>query len=150
MKLKSIIAALAGMLFTINAFATDFSQSTPAVWGYDVVSYHTNKRPVRGSGHFVVSHDGATYLFATLENKNTFAKDPEKYVPAYNGYCAFGVAKGKKFVADPEVWRIVDGKLYLNLDTNIQDLWLADTDGMIETADANWKDIEATDPAKLL
>lgn len=54
------------------------------------------------------------------------------------------------FAADPEVWRIVDGKLYLNLDTTIQDLWLADTDGMIETADANWKDIEATDPAKLL
>lgn len=149
MKFKSVLAALAGLLFSFSAFASDFAQSTPAVWGYDVVSYHVNKRPVRGSGHYVATYEGATYLFSTLENKETFAKNPAKYVPAYNGYCAYGVAKGKKFAGDPEVWRIVDGTLYLNLDSKIQDLWLGDTDMMIKDGDSNWKRIKNANPADL-
>ncbi|MBN7795867.1 YHS domain-containing (seleno)protein [Parahaliea mediterranea] len=149
MNLKSLLAAFAGLMFSFSALASDFAQSTPAVWGYDVVSYHVNKRPVRGSGHYVVTHDGATYLFSTLENKETFAKNPAKYVPAYNGYCAYGVAKGKKFAGDPEVWRIVDGTLYLNLDSKIQDLWLSETDTMIKDGDSNWKRIKNADPANL-
>lgn len=149
MKIKAIIASVLGIIFSINVLAADFSQSTPAVWGYDVISYHTNKRPVRGSGHFTVDFKGATYLFSTLENKQMFSKNPEKYVPAYNGYCAFGVAKGKKFAADPEVWRIVDGTLYLNLDTKVQDLWLSDVDTMIKDGDTNWKQIKNANPASL-
>lgn len=149
MKFRTILTTLAGLIFSISAMAADFAQSTPAVWGYDVVSYHINKRPVRGSGHFTVDHDGATYLFSTLENKETFSNNPERYVPAYNGYCAFGVAKGKKFIGDPEVWRIVDGKLYLNLDSKIQDLWLAETESMIEEGDANWRKIRNLDPKSL-
>lgn len=74
MKIKILIASLLGLLFSMNAMAADYAQSTPAVWGYDVVSYHTNKRPVRGSGHFAVEHKGATYLFASLEHKNCFLR----------------------------------------------------------------------------
>ncbi len=85
--------------------------STVAVNGYDVVSYHTEKRPLGGNGHFVSEHDGVTYLFANEQNKARFDSNPEKYVPAYGGFCAFGVSVGKKFYGDPEVWRIVDGKL---------------------------------------
>ncbi len=114
-----------------------------------MVSYHVNKRPVRGSGHFVADFEGATYLFASLENKETFTSNPAKYVPAYNGYCAFGVAKGKKFAGDPEVWRIVDDTLYLNLDTKIQDLWLQDTDTMIKDGAKNWKRIKNVSPTEL-
>ena len=149
MKIKILIASLLGLLFSMNAMAADYAQSTPAVWGYDVVSYHTNKRPVRGSGPFAVEHKGATYLFASPEHKKLFSADPDKYVPAYNGYCAFGVAKGKKFAGDPEVWRIVDGTLYLNLDTKIQDLWLADLDTMIDDGAKNWKKIMNSSPASL-
>lgn len=146
----STIAAVIVLLFTsLTASADDFTQSTPAVWGYDVVSYHVNKRPVRGTGHFVARHNGATYLFSSLENKEAFEANPDKYAPAYNGYCAFGVAVGKKFAGDPEVWRIVDGVLYLNLDASIQDRWLADVPGMIANADENWKSIEDADPASL-
>jgi YHS domain-containing protein len=149
MKISIFAATLALLVASFSAMAGDFSQSTPAVWGYDVVSYHVNKRPVRGSGHFTVEHDGATYLFASKQNKDTFSANPEKYVPAYNGYCAFGVALGKKFVGDPEVWRIVDDVLYLNLDANIQDRWLADVSGMIKDGNNNWEKIENVSPAKL-
>ncbi len=110
MKLKThliVVATLIGLAG--NAMAAEFTHSAPAVQGYDVVSYQTGKRPIRGNGNFVAIHDGATYLFSSSANQRVFEKNPERYVPAYGGYCAFGVSVGKKFIGDPEVWRIVDG-----------------------------------------
>ena len=150
MKLKSQLVtfvALFGMAGT--ALAADYTHSTPAVQGYDVVSYQTGKRPIRGNGNFVAVHDGATYQFSSADNQKAFEKDPESYVPAYGGYCAFGTSVGKKFIGDPEVWRIVDGKLYLNLDTSIQSEWLKDVPGRIRSANANWPDIKDKNPASL-
>lgn len=142
-----VLAALLGIGF--NAQAGDYSHSTPAVSGYDVVSYQTAKRPLRGNGHFVAYHDGAPYLFSSQSNLDAFKADPERYVPAYGGYCAFGVSVGKKFVGDPEVWRVVDDRLYLNLDANIQDDWLKDVPGRISSADARWKEIRDKNPSSL-
>ena len=150
MKLKSqlvTLVALFGMAGT--ALAADYTHSTPALQGYDVVSYQTGKRPIRGNGNFVAVHDGATYQFSSADNQKAFEKDPEKYVPAYGGYCAFGTSVGKKFIGDPEVWRIVDGKLYLNLDTSIQSEWLKDVPGRIRSADTNWRNIKDKNPASL-
>lgn len=144
-----LIAFMATMLFSVGASAGPHTYSTPAVQGYDVVSYHTGKRPVRGNGNFVATHKGATYQFSSKENMETFKRSPDKYVPAYGGYCAFGVSVGKKFIGDPEVWRIVDGTLYLNLDAGIQDLWFKDVPGRIKTANAEWKNIKDKSPASL-
>ena len=150
MNLKSVFVALTALLIASGpALAENYAHSAPAVQGYDVVSYQTDKRPIRGNGHFVATHDGATYLFASQENLETFKANPGRYAPAYNGYCAFGVSVGKKFIADPEVFRVVDNKLYLNLDATIQDDWLKDVPGRIKSADANWKDIEDKNPASL-
>lgn len=150
MKIRKILLTFAALIvITGNALAEDYAHSTPAVQGYDVVSYQTNKRPVRGTGHFVAEHDGATYVFSSKQNLETFKANPSRYVPAYNGYCAFGVSVGKKFIADPEVWRVVDNRLYLNLDANIQDDWLKDVPGRIKTANSKWKEIESVSPAEL-
>lgn len=146
---NSILATVAMLLFSANAMAADYSHSTPAVQGYDVVSYQTGKRPVRGNGNFVSTFEGATYQFSSKANLEAFEKNPKQYIPAYGGYCAFGVSVGKKFIGDPEVWRIVDGTLYLNLDTSIQSEWLKDVPGRIKTADAQWKKIENKSPASL-
>ena len=78
-----------------------------------------------------------------------FETDPDKYLPAYGGYCAYGVAVGKKFVADPEVWKIFEGILYLNLDKDIQSKWAKDIPGYLKKADANWPEIRGKDPADL-
>ena len=59
-----------------------------------------------------------------------------------------GVAVGKKFVGDPEVWKILDSRLYLNLDNKIQGIWNKDISGNIQKAEANWpkiKDKKASD-----
>jgi len=150
MKLKNqLIAFFALLSLTAAAIAADYRHSTPAVQGYDVVSYQTAKRPVRGNGNFVAVHNDAVYLFSSAENQKIFEGNPEKYTPAFNGYCAFGVSVGKKFIGDPEVWRVVDGKLYLNLDTGIQSEWLKDVPGRIKTANGKWRKIKDKNPASL-
>jgi YHS domain-containing protein len=150
MKTKTMLGAfLATLLLSVGASAADYAHSTPAVQGYDVVTYHTDKRPLRGNGNFVTTHDGAVYQFSSEANLKTFKANPAKYVPAYNGYCAFGVSVGKKFIGDPEVWRVVNGRTYLNLDAGIQQEWLKDVPGRIKTADRKWQKIESKDPASL-
>jgi hypothetical protein len=96
-----------------------------------------------------VVHDGVTYLFASEKSKESFEAAPKKYLPAYGGYCAFCVAVGKKFVGDPDVWEVVDGRLYLNLDNGIKRKWLEDVPGYIAKAEANWPKIQHRDPADL-
>jgi YHS domain-containing protein len=123
--------------------------STTAVAGYDVVSYRTGEKPVRGNGNHLVVHEDVTYLFQSEENRKAFEKNPQSYVPAYGGYCAFGVSVGKKFVGDPDVWRVVDGRLYLNLDTKIQEEWVKDVPGNILEANVRWTEIRDKDPASL-
>lgn len=145
----TLLALFTGLLVHTSAAADNYAHSAPAVQGYDVVSYHTGKRPIRGNGHYVANHDGATYLFASEENLKRFEKNPEKYVPAYNGFCAFGVSVGKKFAGDPEVFRVVNGTTYLNLDAGIQDEWLKDTKGRIKSADRKWDSIKDKDPSSL-
>ena len=150
MKFKTyLLAALMALGLSVNVKAADFAHSTPAAQGYDVVSYQTAKRPVRGTGHYVSVHEGGVYQFSSADNKALFDADPARYAPAYNGYCAFGVSVGKKFIGDPEIWRVVDNRLYLNLDASIQDMWLEDVPGRIKTADNEWKRIADKDPASL-
>lgn len=147
MKTLRTIALAALLGFSFTAQAGDYANAAPAVGGYDVVSYHTEGNPQRGNGHYVADHEGTTYLFSSKANLETFNADPERYVPAYGGYCAFGVSVSKKFFADPEVWRVVDGTLYLNLDSNIQADWLKDIPGRIAKADGHWTDIKDKNPA---
>lgn len=125
------------------------ANSTTGVAGYDLVAYFTDGKPVRGKGHHTAVFDGVTYLFATEDHQKEFEANPDKFLPAYGGYCAFGVSVGKKFVSDPEVWKIVDGRLYLNLDTEIQEQWEQDVPGNISKGDARWPDIKDRAPSEL-
>ncbi len=123
--------------------------STPALGGYDPVAYFEVGRPVRGNGYHTAEYRGATYLFASEDHQRKFKSNPEKYAPQYGGYCAYGVSVGKKFYSDPNRWKIVDGKLYLNLDKDIQKKWREDLHGNIAKADSNWMKIEHKHPAEL-
>jgi YHS domain-containing protein len=111
-----------------------------AAHGYDTVSCFTGT-PTMGSDKFVIAHEGATYRFVDQTNLDTFTANPGKYVPAFGGFCAFGVSVGKKFDGDPVFSKVVNGKLYFNLNGDIQQAWLADIDGAIDKANANWRDI---------
>ena len=132
----------AGMQKTNSAHNTGVANSIVGVQGYDLVSYRNSEKPLRGNGNHIAEHHGITYQFVNEENKEAFAKNPHKYLPAYGGYCAYGVAVGKKFVGDPDVWKIVDSRLYLNLDNKIQGIWNKDISGNIQKAESNWTQIK--------
>lgn len=145
----STLGALGMAAAPAVAAADDVAHSTVGVGGYDLVSYRVGEKPVRGNGNHVVVHEGVTYLFQSEENQKRFASDPERFLPAYGGYCAYGVSVGKKFVGDPDVWEIVDDRLYLNLDNKIQGLWAKDVAGNIEKADRSWPRIREIPAAEL-
>jgi len=139
--LLALITFLAACATNTELSAAE-ANSVVGVGGYDLVSYQTGKKPVQGNGNNLVQHNGVNYLFASKANAETFAKNKNKYLPAYGGYCAFGASVGKKFIGDPTVWEIVDGKLYLNLDNSIKSLWVKDIPGNILKANKNWKTIK--------
>ncbi len=138
-----------GAAISTTAFALDYAHSTPGLSGYDPVAYFTDGKSMKGSGFHTAVYEGVTYAFASEEHLKQFQADPPKFLPAYGGYCAYGLAVGKKFVADPEVWRIVHGRLYLNLDKNIQGKWEKDIDGYLKKADENWTRIRDRAPSDL-
>ena len=120
-----------------------------AVHGYDVVAFFTEAKPMFGTDAHAFAHNGGTYRFASQANLDAFKANPSKYEPAYGGFCAYGAALGKKFDGDPRFWKIVDGKLYLNLNGDIQAEWSKDIAGNIAKADTNWGRIRRLAVAKL-
>ena len=112
-----------------------------AIKGYDVVAYHTIGEPVEGKVEFSFDWQGATWLFASLENKALFEKDPLKYAPQYGGYCAWAAAEGSVFKSNPKIWKIVEGELYLNYSKGTQRKWEKDVPGNIAKADASWPEL---------
>jgi len=120
-----------------------------AVHGYDVVAYFTKGKPVRGRAEHSTVFKSATYRFASKEHLEAFEKDPARYAPQFGGYCAYGVAVGAKFDGDPHLWRIVDGKLYFNLNEEIQQTWEKDIPGNITKANRNWVEIADKAPREL-
>ncbi len=125
-----------------------------AVSGYDVISYwsldqapvgQNQPEPLRGRADITAEHNGATFAFASAENRDLFLSDPERFAPQYDGHCAYGVAKGGKVPGNPVLWRIVDDKLYLNITDVVVGFWEEDIPGNIETSETNWVSLESAD-----
>ena len=112
-----------------------------AIRGYDPVAYYQQSAPVKGSSQFSFQWQGANWLFASAENRDRFQAEPERYAPQYGGYCAYAVSKGRTASIDPEAWKIVDGKLYLNYSKGVQKKWEQDVPGNIVKANRNWPDL---------
>jgi len=121
-----------------RAQTQSFALGGAAIRGYDAVAYHIEGRPVRGSAAFTFQWNGATWRFASTVNRDRFAADPARYAPAYGGFCAYAVSEGYTAPTDPNAWRIVDGRLFLNYDRSIQRRWEQDIPGRIRRGDANW------------
>lgn len=115
-----------------------------AIGGYDAVAYFTEGKPIKGDSTFKVTYEGASWFFASKENADKFKAAPEKYAPQYGGYCAFGCSRGYKAKTSPDAWTIVDGKLYLNYNTEVRETWNNDHQGYIQKADANWPKVKDT------
>lgn len=108
-----------------------------AVGGYDVVSYFEGQ-PRKGEARFATTWKGAEFRFTSAANLARFKADPAAFAPQYGGYCAWAVAGGYTAKSDPLAWRVVNGKLYLNYDQNVQKRWAQDIPGNIAKGDRNW------------
>jgi YHS domain-containing protein len=118
--------------------------------GYDPVAYFTVGKPTVGSEKFEATYEGVRYRFSNVENRQAFLKEPAKYAPAYGGFCAMGASLGKKFDGDPNYWKIVNGKLYVNVGADADKLWKEDVPANISKGDQNWPAIRDKTPKDLL
>ena len=109
-----------------------------AIKGYDTVAYFKNGKALQGNESFTFQWHDMTWYFLNKENRDLFAKSPEKYAPQYDGYCAWAMTEARKAQTDPKVWKILNGKLYLNCSRSAYEKWSRDIPGNIKKADMNW------------
>lgn len=110
-----------------------------AINGYDPLSYLTGSTPSAGNPEINYEWNGATWYFISEENKKAFSEAPEKYAPAYGGYCAFAVCKGFTANTDPETFEVIEGKLYLFSDEEVKAEWLEAFEKNRKQANTNWE-----------
>jgi len=107
--------------------------------GNDPVAYHTVGKPVQGSPQIKAEHDGVTYRFASDANREIFVRDPQRYVPAYGGFCASGAPYALKSNIGANVFKIVDGRLYLYGSERSRRHWEMDQEKNIKLGDWYWE-----------
>lgn len=144
--------AVAGTAFAYeenSPAAVNVDKSGVGLRGHDPVSYFTGAAPRKGKPGITAKHDGVVYRFASTANRDKFAADPARYAPQFGGFCAMGAALGKKLDVDPSAWRVVNDKLYLNVNKDAQKRWLDDVPGNIATAEKNWPTLKDKVPKGL-
>ena len=145
-KMKRFVVGVALSVIGLATTAGEFNESNGvAIKGYDPVAFFKDSKPVRGKDDLRFEYKGSTFVFANAENRAAFAADPGKYAPQYGGYCAFGTARGYKADIDPATFTVIDGRLYLNYNTQVQRGWTADSGKFIRQADERWPTVTKTE-----
>ena len=137
--------------FNADANYYNVDEDALAVKGYDLVEYFSNNKPVQDSNDFEYIHNGFRYLFGNGENKLTFVDNPEKYLPQYGGFCAFGLGmdvgdglgdnEPGKYPVNPKSFKIIDDKLYLFFDADYfhaLEQWKKNEKRFLKNADNRW------------
>ena len=147
-QLKRVFIALA--LFVASASAafaqtSDLNKDSDGLWvdGYDAVAYLTTNKAVKGNKNYQFVYQGAKFYFSSEQNKQLFSAIPEKYLPAYGGWCAYAMgANGEKVEVNPKTFKIIGGKTYLFYNkffNNTLEDWNKDEANLKAKADANWR-----------
>ncbi len=123
-------------------------QSRYHIHGYDPVSYFVNSTPVMGTPDYTATHEGNTYAFSSQENMQTFQNQPERFVPAYDANCAFGMVYGKQSDIDPLVYTIVDDRLFFMINASTKKRWSKKTNKNIRKGDFYWNKVVGTTSAR--
>lgn len=145
---RLFLSALLTMIAGTALAGEYFEQDGVALRGYDPVAYFTDGKPTKGTSAHTYEYKGSTFQFATAANRRQFVRDPAKYAPQFGGFCAFGTANGYKVSTQPDAFAVVDGKLYLNHNLKVLELWQADVPGYITQAQANWPEVSKAEMKK--
>ena len=141
MKKLSLLLLTLGLALPAFAQAKtllNLDKNGAAIQGYDPVAFFTDSKPVKGKPEFPARYNGALYSFASKEHRDQFKADPAKYEPAFGGYCAFGVSKGKLVEIEVDAFQIVNGRLLLQYSKGVRDDFNKDTKGNLSKAEINW------------
>lgn len=109
-----------------------------AIQGFDPVAYHSYGKATQGSVRHQLEYQGIVYRFATASSRTVFEQEPERYLPAYGGYCAYAMSNGDIVDINPRNWSVIDGQLYLNANIFAQGLFAIGTEKKIKNADSHW------------
>ena len=145
-RLRYPFVVIVGLLLVATTMAVAVRSKPPvnadrqglAVKGFDVVAYGVAGAAIKGVERFEHRWNGSLWRFSSAANRDRFAQAPEQYAPQFGGYCAYAVSRGYTADIDPQAFRVVDGKLYLNYSKRVQRLWEEDIPGNIRKAQANW------------
>ena len=131
---------LAGAMLSARSLVDQIDKNTEgvALKGFDPVAYFTESKPVKGSQQFEYEWMGAKWWFANASDRDRFASTPKEYAPQFGSYCAWAVSNNYTADGDPEAWKIVKGKLYINYSKPVQKKWEQDLDKRIEDGVHNW------------
>lgn len=156
---RLVLSAALGLGLAVGlpwASAHAFDENSPAdvnvdakgliLRGYDAVAYQTENKAVQGSPAFSAQYGKETYHFASAANRDTFKANPARYAPAFGGFCAMGVAMGRKLDGDPKVFRVVDNRLFLNVNETVQTRWVQDIPDNVKKAEQVWPGLKGKTP----
>lgn len=113
-----------------------------AIKGFDTVAYFAENGAIQGDAKFEFVWNGAKWLFSNAENLEKFKTNPEKYAPQFGGYCSWAVSHGYTADGDPQAWKVVDDKLYLNYNQKVKEMWEAEQQKLIQEGEKNWKEFK--------
>lgn len=130
-KLGVVVMMWFAMVFTVEA-------GEPELGGYCVVCYFNAGKAVKGAKEFSAEYEGRSYYFVSEGARDAFKEAPGRFLPQYDGWCAYGVTFGKRIPVDPRVFSVVDGKLYLNKSKRVGKKFDKDQAGYIAKADGEW------------
>tara|TARA_R110002110_G_scaffold58355_2_gene165859 strand:+ start:870 stop:1346 length:477 start_codon:yes stop_codon:yes gene_type:complete len=140
-----VLAALIGISGGTQAIAAPATVNVDdtglAILGYDPVAYFEMSKPAKGKAEHSAKYNGAVYRFVSDRHRQLFVANPGRYVPAYGGWCSFGMRYGQTSRIDPLSWDIVDGRLYLTLNLGTRTVWQKAKAENITIADRLWKKV---------
>lgn len=139
--MKQFITTAAFLFITFLSVAQKpeiYSPSGIALNGYDVVSFYTESKAVTGNDVFSFKWKDVTWLFSSQQHLDSFKLSPQKYEPAYGGYCAYGTSRGYKASAQADTWMILNSKLYFNYNLKVKEAWDKNRAVYIDSANVKW------------
>jgi YHS domain-containing protein len=134
------LAVLVGMGVAPAAFASDYNKlslNEEAIEGFDVMAYWQGETPTPGSRAYSFEWRGAVWLFASAAHLAKFRSAPERYAPAFGGYCAYAMSKGIKADIHPFIYKIAGDRLFLFYSFESREKFLADP-SLLQAADGEW------------
>jgi len=143
---RTIIIAALSFFSIMQAIAQQseiFAAGGKAINGYDPVAFFKASKAVKGADSLAYKYKDVTWLFSSQKNLAGFKEAPEKYVPQYGGYCAYGTAQGHKAPTQTDTWTVVNDKLYFNYNTKVKESWSKDQQNLIRTADQKWPGLKS-------